>query len=69
MTPGEKVQERRQERGWSQRELARRAMVRRALISELERTKKHDTSGRVSKRLALVLHTSADYLIGMYDGL
>jgi hypothetical protein len=44
-------------------------MVRHALISDLERGKKRDTTGRVIKRLALVLHVSMDYLGGMYDGL
>lgn len=68
-TLGEKVAELRAERGWSQRELARRSMVRPALISDLERGKKRDTTGRVIKRLALVLHVSMDYLGGMYDGL
>ena len=69
MTLGEKVKELRLLHRWSQRELARRSMVRHPLICELERGKKLDTTGRVIKRLALVLHTSADYLIGMYDGL
>jgi len=44
-------------------------MVRHALISDLERNKKRDTTGRVLRRLALVLHVSTDYLVGMYDGL
>jgi transcriptional regulator with XRE-family HTH domain len=68
MTLGEKVQALRLERGWSQRELARRSMVRQALLSELERGKKRDTTGRVLRRLALVLHVSMDYLGGLYDG-
>jgi transcriptional regulator with XRE-family HTH domain len=69
MTLGEKVADLRAARGWSQRELARRSMVRQALISDLERNKKRDTTGRVLRRLALVLHVSTDYLVGMYDGL
>jgi transcriptional regulator with XRE-family HTH domain len=69
VTLGDKLQMLRLERGWSQRELARRAMVRAALLSQLERNLKRDTTGRVLRRLALVLHVSTDYLLGMYDGL
>ena len=69
MTLGEKIHELRQLHGWSQRELARRAMVRHPLICELERNKKHDTTGQAIKRQAMTLKTSADYLLGMYDGL
>ena len=69
MTLGERVQNVRLARGRSQRELARRAMVRQALISALERGKTRDTSGRILRRLALTLLVSVDYLVGMYDGL
>ena len=61
MTLGEKLLELRQARGWSQRELARRSMVRHALINQLERGRRHDTTGRNLRRLALVLHVSIDY--------
>jgi transcriptional regulator with XRE-family HTH domain len=69
VTLGDEVLELRFARGWSQRELARRSMVRHALICELERNKKRDTTGQAIRRLAITLKTSADYLLGMYDGL
>lgn len=67
MTLGERVQALRQDRGWSQRELARRAMLHHAFVSELEQGKKRDALGQTIRRLAITLKTSADYLIGMYD--
>jgi len=45
VTLGDTVLEFRVARGWSQRELARRSMVRHALICELERNTKRDTTG------------------------
>jgi len=68
MTLGEKLKALRDARGWSQQELAREASVRQSLISELERGKKKDTTGRNLRHLARALHVSVDYLAGMFNG-
>ena len=64
MTLGTKLKALRTQRQWSQRECARQAGVRQTLLSELESGKKHDTTGRVLRRLAETLHVSVDYLVG-----
>jgi len=69
MTLGEKVKALREQRGWSQRELSRRAQVRQSLLSELELNKKMDTTGSVLRRLAQALGVSMDYLGGVYNDL
>ena len=66
MKLGERLKALRADRGWSQRELARRAQVRHALLSELETGKKADTTGAVLTRLAQALGVSIDYLVGRY---
>jgi putative transcriptional regulator len=63
----ERLKHARERKGWSQRELARQAGVRHALISELETGKKTDTIGSILKRLARALGVSVDYLIGTWD--
>ena len=68
MTLGEKIKALREERRWTQQELARRAHVRPALLSELESGKKTDTTGSVLRRLARTLGVTMDYLGGMYNG-
>jgi len=68
MTLGEKVKALREARGWSQAELARRARVRQALLSELESGRKEDTTGSVLRRLARALYISVDYLLSTYNG-
>jgi transcriptional regulator with XRE-family HTH domain len=67
VTLGEKIKALREARGWQQQELARRARVRQALLSELESGKKTDTTGSVLGRLAWALGVSVDYLIGLYN--
>ena len=67
MTLGERIKTIRDHRGWNQQELARRAHVRPALISELESGKKTDTTGSVLRRLARTLGVSIDYLVGLYN--
>lgn len=64
MTLGEKLKALREARGWTQQELARRAQVRQALLSELELGKKEDTTGRNLRKLAETLNVSVDYLVG-----
>jgi transcriptional regulator with XRE-family HTH domain len=64
MTLGVKLKALREGRGWSQRELSRRAGVRQTLLSELETGKKTDTTGANLRHLAEALHVSVDYLTG-----
>ena len=64
---GERLKQARERKGWSQRELARQAGVRHAIISELETGKKTDTVSGILKRLARVLGVSVDYLIGTFE--
>ena len=64
---GERLKHARERKEWSQRELARQAGVRHAIISELETGKKTDTIGSILKRLARALGVSVDYLIGTWD--
>jgi len=64
---GQRIKQARERKGWSQRELARQAGVRHAIISELETGKKTDTIGIILKRLARALGTSVDYLLGTFE--
>ena len=64
---GERLKQARERHGWSQRELARQAGVRHALISELETGKKTETMSGILKRLARTLGISVDYLIGTFE--
>ena len=68
MTLGERLKALRTARRWSQRELARRARVRPALLSELESGKKSDTTGTNLRKLAQTLGCTVDYLAGVYNG-
>lgn len=67
MTLGERLRRLRTQRRWSQRELAERAGVRQALISQLESGKQVDTTGRNLRKLAFALGCTVDYLTG-YNG-
>ena len=67
MTLGEELKALRAPRRWTQLELARRAQIRHALISELEANKKTDTTGNVLRRLAWSTGVSVDFLVGLYD--
>jgi transcriptional regulator with XRE-family HTH domain len=62
MRLGERIQACRSRKGISQRELARRAGVRPALISQLETGKKQDALASTIRVLAIALDTSMDYL-------
>ena len=64
---GQRIKQARERKGWSQRELARQAGVRHAIISELETGKKTDTIGVILKRLARALGVSVDYLLGTFE--
>ena len=64
---GQRIRQARERKGWSQRELARQAQVRHAIISELETGKKTDTIGVILKRLARALGVSVDFLLGTFE--
>src|SRR5215831_683522 len=64
---GQRIKQARERKGWSQRELARQAGVRHAIISELETEKKTDTIGVILKRLARALGVSVDFLLGTFE--
>ena len=67
MTIGDRIKKRRQELGWSQRELALRVSTRQATIADLERGAQKETSTGLIRRLAKVLGVTSDWLIGMYE--
>jgi transcriptional regulator with XRE-family HTH domain len=67
MTIGQRIRRRRQELGWSQRELAQRVSTRQATIADLERGTQKETSTALIRRLAKVLGVTSDWLIGMYE--
>jgi transcriptional regulator with XRE-family HTH domain len=67
MTLGDRIKRERERRGWSQNELARRAQVRQAQLSEVESGKRHDMMASILRRIARTLGVSMDYLAGMYD--
>ena len=62
MQLGQRIQQCRHRKGISQRELARRAGVRHALISELETGKRNDAMASTIRAIAIALDTSMDYL-------
>ena len=67
MTIGSRIKKRRQELGWSQRELAQRVNTRQATIADLERGAQQETSTALIRRLAKTLGVTSDWLIGMYE--
>jgi XRE family transcriptional regulator of biofilm formation len=64
---GERIQRLREDRGWTQTELAAKAQIKQPVISRLESQVQDSVSSEALKRLARVLGVSADYLIGMYE--
>jgi transcriptional regulator with XRE-family HTH domain len=67
MTIGPRVRRERTKRGWSVRELARRAQVSPGAVSKLESGGRVAPSLELGKRLAKALGVTLDYLAGMYD--
>jgi XRE family transcriptional regulator, master regulator for biofilm formation len=63
VTPGDRIRRYRLARGWSMRELARRAGVRHAMISDLETNKRTSTQLSVFEKLAAALETSVGSLV------
>jgi transcriptional regulator with XRE-family HTH domain len=64
---GERIQQLREKRGWTQTELATKAQIKQPVISRLESQVQDSVSSEALKRLARVLGVTADYLIGMYE--
>ena len=64
---GHRVRRERAKRGWSVRELARRAAVSPGAVSKLEGGSRVSPSLELGKRLAKALGVTLDYLAGMYD--
>ena len=67
MTIGTRVRREREKRGWTVRELARRAAVSPGAVSKLEGGARLSPSMELGKRLAKALGVTLDYLAGMYD--
>ena len=57
----------RQHRGWSQTELGKRSGVHAMLISRIETGVKKDINGATLRKLAIALHVSSDYLLGLRE--
>jgi DNA-binding XRE family transcriptional regulator len=64
---GERIQRLREERGWTQQELAAKTQIKQPVISRLESQTQQSVSSEALKRLARTLGVTADYLIGMYE--
>ena len=67
MNLGTRLRKRREELGFSQRELARLVNTRQATISDLERGTLKNPGVDIVRRLAKILGVTADWLIGMYE--
>lgn len=67
MTFGERIALKREEKGWSQRELARQAGIAHTQVADLERGTRRGAGVDVAKRLARALGTSVDWLIGTWE--
>jgi transcriptional regulator with XRE-family HTH domain len=67
MALGDRIRQRRERLGWSQGELAQATHMPQTLISRLERGVNKNPGADVLKRLAVALHVSIDWLVGMYD--
>lgn len=67
MNLGERVHLLRRRLGWTQRELAQAASMNSNNLARIERSEIPDPGGQSVARLALVLETSTDYLLGLTD--
>ena len=67
MSIGGRLRKAREQKGLSQRELARQAGIRYATISELENEKRSAMNTDTAKALARALGVGVDYLIGTWD--
>ena len=64
---GSKVKQLREERGWSQQELAKLARIPYMTIWRIERDEHHYTRMDIAVKLARTLGVSLDVLCGVYD--
>src|SRR5258708_1673759 len=62
----DRLQALREQKGWSQRELARRCSLGETMIRKYESTQTEPTTSSL-KQIAEVLNVSSDYLIGITD--
>lgn len=67
MNVGEKIKQRREALGWTQRELANTAGMTQNRISEVESGKRQQMSFSRMRDLARALGVSADWLLGTWD--
>ena len=67
MSLGQRIRTLREQKGWSVRELSRRANVRQATLSEIENGKRRDMTTETAKRIALALGVGVDFLIGTWE--
>jgi transcriptional regulator with XRE-family HTH domain len=66
-TFGDRLASKRQEKGWSQRELARQAGVSHTIVADVEKGARRSISTDAAKKLARALGVSVDYLIGTFE--
>ena len=57
----------REDRGWSQVELGKRAKVHPVLISRIETKAKKEVNATTLRKLAVALRVSGDYLLGLKE--
>lgn len=67
MSFGNRIAIKREQRGWSQRELARLSGVHHTVISELERGVRDIVGSDAVRKLARTLGVSADFLLGTWE--
>ena len=67
MQIGERIQQRREQLGLTQEELAEASGLRQSIISRLERGTRKNPGADTVRRLAKTLGVTADWLIGMYE--
>ena len=67
MTLGEKIHLLRRRLRWTQKQLGERAQMSANTIARLERGEIQDPGGQILLRLARVLETSTDFLLGRSD--
>jgi DNA-binding Xre family transcriptional regulator len=64
---GERVHAVRKLRGWSQRELSKRAVIHHVVLNRLEKGHKIAIQAETVRRLAEALQVSSDYLLGLKE--
>jgi transcriptional regulator with XRE-family HTH domain len=66
---GERLAAKRQGKGWSQRELARRAGISHTIVSGAEKGERRSIGTDAARLLARTLGVSVDYLLGTFEEL